>query len=78
MVRYFLMRNRSCTSVLRERRRKLRYSREREEMIAEMADEWAENFKVDMSESQSEQLMRENNTPRLTFEKHQIGLSYFK
>ena len=37
----------------------MRYSREREEMIAAMADEWAENFKVAMSESQSEQLMRE-------------------
>jgi len=56
----------------------LRYSREQEEMIAAMADEWAENFKVAMSESQSEQLMRENNTPRLTNEKHQIGLSFFK
>ena len=78
MVRYFLIRNRSCTSVYIERRRKLRYSREQEEMIAAMADEWAENFKVDMSESQSEQLMRENNTPRITNEKHQIGLTFFK
>lgn len=56
----------------------MKYSREQEEIIAAMADEWAENFKVAMSESQSEQLMRENNTPRLTIEKHQIGLSYFK
>ena len=56
----------------------MRYSREQEEMIAAMADEWAENFKVYMSESQSEQLMHENNMPRLANKKHQIGLSFFK
>ena len=56
----------------------MRYSREREEMIAAMADEWAENFKVAMSESQSEQLMRENNTPRLTNDQRQIGSMFFK
>ena len=78
MVRYFLIRNRSCTSVYIERRRKLKYLREQEEMIAAMADEWAENFKVEMFESQAEQLVRENNMPRLTNEQHQIGLSFFK
>ena len=78
MVRYFLIRNRSCTSVYIERRRKLKYSREQEETIAAMADEWAENFKVEMFESQAERLVRENNMPRLTNDQHQIGLSFFK
>jgi hypothetical protein len=78
LVRYFLIRNRSCTSVYRERRRKLKYSREREEMIAAMADEWSENFKVEVFESQAERLVRENNMPRLTNDQHQIGLSFFK
>ncbi len=56
----------------------MKYSREREEMIAAMADEWAENFKVAVFESQAERLVRENNMPRLTNDQHQIGLSFFK
>jgi hypothetical protein len=56
----------------------LKYSREREEMIAAMADEWSENFKVEVFESQAERLVRENNMPRLTNVQHQIGLSFFK
>lgn len=78
MVRYFLIRNRSCTSVYIERRRKLKYSREQEETIAAMADEWAENFKVEMFESQTEQLMRESSMPRLTNDQRQIGSMLFK
>jgi hypothetical protein len=78
LVRNFLIRNRSCTSVYTERRRKLKYSREQEEIIAAMADEWSENFKVEMFESQAERLVRENNMPRLTNDQHQIGLSFFK
>ncbi len=56
----------------------MKYSIEKVEMLEAMAEAWAENNKVELFESQSEQLMRENNTPRLTIEKHQIGLSYFK
>ena len=78
MVRYFLIRNRSCTSVYIERRRKLKYSREQEETIAAMADEWAENFKVEMFESQTEQLMRESSMPRLTNDQRQRGSMFFK
>ena len=78
MVRYFLIRNRSCTSVYIERRRKLKYSREQEETLAAMADEWAENFKVEMFESQTEQLMRESSMPRLTNDQRQIGSMLFK
>jgi len=61
----------------KERRREMKYSIEQEEMIQAMADEWSENFKVAKFESQTEQLMRENNMPRLTNEQHQIGLSFF-
>lgn len=78
MVRYFLIRDRSCTSVYTERRRKLKYSREQEEIIAAMADEWAESFRLAMLESQAEQLVRESDMPRLTNDQHQIGLSFFK
>jgi hypothetical protein len=78
LVRYFLIRDRSCTSVYIERRRKLKYSREQEETIAAMADEWAENFKVEMFESQTEQLMRESSMPRLTNDQRQIGSMFFK
>jgi hypothetical protein len=56
----------------------MKYSREQEEIIAAMADEWAEKFKVAMFESQAERLVRENNMPRLTNDQHQIGLSFFK
>jgi hypothetical protein len=56
----------------------MKRSIEEVEMLEAMAEAWIENHKVELFESQSEQLMRENNTPRLTNEKHQIGLSFFK
>jgi hypothetical protein len=56
----------------------LKYSREQEEIIAAMADEWAESFRLAMLESQAEQLVRESDMPRLTNDQHQIGLSFFK
>ncbi len=55
----------------------MKYSIDKVEMIEAMAEAWVENNKVELFESQTEQLMRENNMPRLTNEQHQIGLSFF-
>lgn len=46
---------------------------EQEEMIQAMADSWLENYKIEIYESQAEQLMRENNMPRLTNDQREIG-----
>lgn len=56
----------------------MKYSREQEEIIAAMADEWAESFRLAMLESQTEQLMRESDMPRLTNEQRQMGSMFFK
>jgi len=55
-------------------RRKMKYSIEQVEMLEAMADEWSENYKVAASESQTEQLVRENNMPRLSNYQREIGL----
>ena len=46
---------------------------EQEEMIQAMADSWLENYKIETYESQAEQLMRENNMPRLTNDQRELG-----
>lgn len=46
---------------------------EQEEMIQAMADSWLENYKIEIYESQAEQLMRENNMPRLTNDQRELG-----
>lgn len=46
---------------------------EQEEMIQAMADSWLENYKIEIYESQAEQLMRENNMPRLTNNQRELG-----
>jgi hypothetical protein len=46
---------------------------EQEEMIQAMADSWLENYKIEIYESQVEQLMRENNMPRLTNDQRELG-----
>lgn len=46
---------------------------EQEEMIQAMADSWLENYKIEKYESQAEQLMRENNMPRLTNDQRELG-----
>lgn len=56
----------------------MKYSIEEVEMLEAMADAWAENHKVELFESQAEQLMCENNTPRLTYDQRQMGSSFFK
>jgi len=48
------------------------------EMIDAMAEAWTENHKVELSESQTEQLMRESDMPRLTNDQRQIGSMFFK
>ncbi len=55
----------------------MKYSIEKEELIQAMADDWLENSKVAKFESQSEQLIIENNLPRLTNNQREIGLSLF-
>ncbi len=52
----------------------MKYSIEQVEMLEAMADEWSENYKVAVSESQTEQLVRENNMPRLSNYQREIGL----
>ena len=56
----------------------MKYSIEKVEMLEAMAEAWVENNKVELFESQTEQLMRESSMPRLTNDQHQIGLSFFK
>ena len=56
----------------------MKYSIEEVEMLEAMAEAWIENHKVEMCESQTEQVMRENNMPRLANDQRQIGLSFFK
>ena len=56
---------------------KMKYSIEQVEMFEAMAESWIENHKVELFESQTEQLVRENNMPRLTNDQRQIGLSFF-
>ncbi len=56
----------------------MKYSREEIEMIDAMAEAWAENHKVELSESQTEQLMRESDMPRLTNDQRQKWSSLFK
>ena len=48
------------------------------EMIDAMAEAWTESHKVELSESQTEQLMRESDMPRLTNDQRQIGSMFFK
>ena len=56
----------------------MNYSIEREEMLEAMAEAWSENNKVELFESQTEQLMRESDMPRLTNEQRQMGSMFFK
>ena len=56
----------------------MKYSKEQIEMLDAMAEAWAENHKVELSESQTEQLMRESDMPRLTNDQRQIGSMFFK
>ena len=48
------------------------------EMIDAMAEAWTESHKVELSESQTEQLMRESDMPRLTNDQRKKGSSLFK
>ena len=48
------------------------------EIIDAMADAWTENHKVELSESQTEQLMRESDMPRLTNDQRKKWSSLFK
>ena len=48
------------------------------EMIDAMAEASTENHKVELSESQTEQLMRESDMPRLTNDQRQKWSSLFK
>jgi len=48
------------------------------ERIDAVAEAWTENHKVELSESQTEQLMRESDMPRLTNDQRQMGSSLFK
>ena len=56
----------------------MKYSIEKEEMLEAMAEAWSENNKVELFESQTEQLMRESDMPRLTNEQRQMGSMFFK
>jgi hypothetical protein len=56
----------------------MKYSIEQIEMLEAMAEAWTENHKVELSESQTEQLMRESDMPRLTNDQRQMGSSLFK
>jgi hypothetical protein len=58
--------------------KKMKYSIEQIEMLEAMAEAWTENHKVELSESQTEQLMRESDMPRLTNDQRQMGSSLFK
>ena len=48
------------------------------EMIDAMAEAWTESHKVELFESQTEQLMRESDMPRLTNDQRQKWSSLFK
>ncbi len=56
----------------------MKYSIEKAEMLEAMAEAWTENNKVELFESQTEQLMRESSMPRLTNDQRQIGSMFFK
>lgn len=56
----------------------MKYSIEEVEMFQAMAEAWMENNKVELFESQTEQLMRESDMPRLTNEQRQMGSMFFK
>ena len=47
-------------------------------MLEAMAEAWSENNKVELFESQTEQLMRESSMPRLTNDQRQRGSMFFK
>ena len=55
----------------------MKYSIEQVEMLEAMAESWMENHKVELFESQTEQLVRENNMPILTNDQRQNVLSFF-
>ena len=56
----------------------MNYPMEKVEMLEAMAEAWAEINKVELFESQTEQLMRESSMPRLTNDQRQIGSMFFK